>query len=239
MDVISLLNSSTEAGEEQERREKSYTPPSRSRTPWDANGYSMPINKATSPSYTVNTITASSELIHCDDSQFDSRDGNQPSSNHKSFSSRSSLSSTTSLQSTTHSRFSSMSTASSSHPGQSIFTANSLSWASESLPRVLDLTSLDLTSDPSGALSPTTSLGALALVAEHHRAVDRTGSTDRNPSIPNSATSTDSTPITPLQEGLSQTRARSPSDAILIKRRVPDFPSDSRGNILSTEYEQS
>lgn len=245
MDVTSLLNSGTEAALQDERRRNSNTPP-RSRTPWDANGYSLPLNGVTCPTYSESTTIASPQStpiacapIHSDDSLFDSQKRNETSCRHKSFSSRSSLSSTTSsLLSTTHSRLSSLSTVNSCYPGQSIFTLNSLSYTSESLPRCLDLASPDDTNDQSSALSPTSSLGALALVAEQHLSIDRAESTDR------SSTTLDTTPLEdtntsiPLQQGLSQDRPRSPSDAILIKRiTAPVHESNIRQSHLNTERE--
>ena len=244
MDVTSLLNSGTEAAGQRERVGSSRTS-SRSRTPWDADGYSLPMSIITVPSSSVEAAIASpqstplaSSAIHYDDSRFDVQKRNENSSGHKSFSSRSSLSSTSSsLQSTTHSRLSSLSTVNSCHPGQSIFTPNGLSFTAEHISQSLDLTSLDVTNDHPSALSPTSSLGALALVAEQQLSADRAESVDRN-----------STPLhpTPLNEinnsiflqGLSQARPLSPSDAILIKRSLAPLPHSNIGeDELTTEHE--
>jgi hypothetical protein len=237
MDVVSLLNSGTEAAEQQDQIERSRTP-LRSRTPWDADGYSLPLNTIINPSHAVNTITTSPratsfapEPVHSDDSRFDSQIVNGASSRHKSISSRSSLSSSiSSLQSTTHSRFSSMSTVNSCHPSQSTFIVNSLSSTSESMPRIMDLASLDLTSDVyPAAHSPTSSLGTLALVAEQHLSAHRAASTDRSSTVPPTTSSMDRNSLTPSQEAQTPRRPHSPSDAILIKRNRLPVPQTSTG----------
>ena len=236
MDVVSLLNSGTEAAEQQDQIEKSRTP-LRSRTPWDADGYSLPTNRITNPCHAVNTITTSPratsfapELIHSHDSRSDSQIVNGASSRHKSNSSRSSLSSSiSSLQSTTHSRFSSMSTVNSCHLSQSTFIVNSLSSTSENVPRIMDLASPDLTSDVHPAAhSPTSSLGTLALVAERHLSAHRLESIDLSSTVPPTTASIDRDCLTPSQEAQTPRRPHSPSDAILIKRnRLPAHPSNT------------
>jgi hypothetical protein len=236
MDVTSLLNSGTEAAVQQEREESSRTPP-RSRTPWDADGYSLPLNTVTTRSHSVDAMIVSpqatplaSASIHADDSRFDIKKRSDSLFGHKSFSSRSSLSSTTSsLHSATHSRLSSLSTVNSCHPGQ-IFTTNGLSFMSEN-----NSQGFDVTSEQPTALSPTSSLGALALVAEQHLSADRTESLDRNPKTQR-ATSLEDSAAALLQESLYPPRPRSPSDAILIKRSIaPALYSNFRENDLNTE----
>ena len=247
MDVTSLLNSGTEAAVQRERAESSRTS-SRSRTPWDADGYSLPMSTITIPSYSVEAaITSpqatplasnSSNSFHCDDSRFDIQKRNENPSGHKTFSSRSSLSSTSSLQSATHSRLSSLSTVNSCHPGQSTFTTNGLSFTAEHISQSLDLASLDVTHDNPTALSPTSSLGALALVAEQQLSADRTLSADRNFTPLHPPPLNEINTSTLLQEGLSQARPLSPSDAILIKRSIAPLPHTNIGERdLITEHE--
>jgi hypothetical protein len=227
MDVTALLNSGPEAALQQEEVESTRTPP-RSRTPWDADGYSLPMTTIAAHSHSVDATILSPQVtplastsIHSDDSPYDNQKRNETSFRHKSFSSRSSLSSTSSsLQSATHSRLSSLSTVNSCQTGQTIFAVNGLSFMSESITEGLDLTSLDVTNDYSTALSPTGSLGALALVAERHLSADRAESVDRTSAILNATPWNDIKTSTLLQEGLSQARPRSPSDAILIKRSI-------------------
>ena len=244
MDVTSLLNTGTEATVQQERKESSRTP-ARSRTPWDADGYSLPLNTVTTQSHAVDVMIASpkatplvSASIHIDDSRFDIKKRSDSSFGHKSFSSRSSLSSaTSSLHSTTHSRLSSLSTVNSCHLGQAIPVKNGLSFMSESNTQGFDVTILDVTGDHPTALSPTSSLGALALVAEQHLSVGRAESLDRNPATLNPTFLNDTGTSTPLQ-GLSPPRPHSPSDAILIKRSiVPTLHPNIRKSDLSTGNE--
>ena len=111
MDVTALLNSNTTVPEQQKRLDDLRVP-SRSRTPWDAGGYSLPIIT------TIRTAKTSQPRpdIHHDDSHIST-----PSSSLKHISSDcgSSLSSfTSSLQSTmTHLRYSSTSTLNSNSHG--------------------------------------------------------------------------------------------------------------------------
>jgi hypothetical protein len=248
MDVTSLLNSGTEAAAQHERIDTSHTP-LRSRTPWDAGGYSLPMNTITIPPYSVDssvaspqaTPLASSSSIHCNDTQFDIQKRNENSPRHKSFSSRSSLSSSTSsLHSGTHSRLSSLSTVNSCHPGQSGFNVNGLPFAAEHASHHLDFTSLDVPSDHTAAHSPTSSLGALALVAEQHLSAERTDSIDRNSTTLYATTSLSTTnpPPTLFEARTLEERPRSPSDAILIKRSLAPLPySKIEETDLNTDHQ--
>src|SRR4051812_30477857 len=165
MDVTSLLNSNAAAAvaavEKQVKMESTRGTPSRSRTPWDAGGYSLPINTIQLAPQ-LNRQTPQSQY---DDSQ--RAECQSPASpGHKFSDSRSSLSSfTSSLQSTTHSRFSSMSTVNSAHNP-----LDSLSPKVRNSPHALELATIDSTKDTrnSTSLSPTGSLDTLALVAENH-----------------------------------------------------------------------
>lgn len=125
MDVTSLLNSSNVAAEQQKRQEERFELPSRNRTPWDAGGYSLPINTSNRMTNvgeqfsTGNELSTAHQKIHCYDSH---GTDSERSPHHKFSDSRSSLSSFTSTtnsittSSSIHSRFSSLSTVNSHYP---------------------------------------------------------------------------------------------------------------------------
>jgi hypothetical protein len=224
MDVTSLLNAGSNAVEQQKQGEGPRTHP-RSRTPWDAGGYSLPINTISSKT----SPTSPPSNIHHDDSQRET----PTSPRHKFSDSRSSLSSfTSSLQSASHSRFSSMSTVNSVHQMNSLV-AETLS-PSQQKPQPFDLSSISLPTaeafdgtQPStrntqhrGSLSPTDSLDALALVAENRMAGQQHPSTippSTEASSVSSATEKNANP-TAGNDSVPPERPSSPSDAILIKR---------------------
>jgi hypothetical protein len=208
MDVTSLLNESSNAVDQQ----KNYVTrlPTRSRTPWDAGGYSLPINTTSSqpitPPYTRNdelpTYTPTSPR-------------------HKFSDSRSSLSSfTSSQQSTTHSRFSSMSTVCSTQPMNSLVDKSS----PKCIPgvQISDSDSIRDLTPPRSTRSPV-------------NALDRLPSMEAQPSRHNSLPSihyVDSAMMSSNTENQSspgvissipEERPGSPSDAMLIRR--PTLPS--------------
>lgn len=214
MDVTSLLNSgaaaaAAAAAEQQKKLDSTRNTPARNRTPWDAGGYSLPIN----------TIALAPQVLPLQPIHFgDSRhlENQTPTSPaHKFSDSRSSLSSfTSSLQSATHSRYSSMSTVNSSHPLNSL-ALECLSPKLRNVPQALEIANMDSSSNAcrSTSLSPTGSLETLALAAEH-QSISKTAQQ-----------SSDETTVTALNsrstsQSLSQgiDRPSSPSDAILIKR---------------------
>lgn len=213
MDVTSLLNANSVAAEQQRKLEKGQASktPTRNRTPWDAGGYSLPINTLSNP--TFNTPPSHQNQ---DDSQNFS--ASMPSSpRHKFSDSRSSLSSfTSSLQSTTHSRFSSMSTTiSGSQPLNNL--AENLSPTTSLKIQAMDLAANLPTVEstqvqPRGSVSPTGSLDTLALVAER-----RIADQEITSSTPEDKMSTTSEPA-PNKAAHTSERPSSPSDAILIKR---------------------
>lgn len=237
MDVTSLLNSNNAAAaaaeqlkqQEQQQQEKEMENvrlPTRNRTPWDAGGYSLPIN-------TLSLAPTPLQQANFEEQEHQQHEGEAPSSpKHKFSDSRSSLSSfTSSLQSATHSRFSSMSTVNSAQPMHGIPT-EAFSPKLRNAPQNLELATIDSRSEhgPSTSLSPTGSLETLAFVAEHHpfsQQATRQGSQEvlgaDSESVPRSL----STEI-PVR-GRSG-RASSPSDGLLIKRM--DLPSLR----LNTEY---
>ncbi|KAG4443037.1 hypothetical protein IFR05_001491 [Cadophora sp. M221] len=221
MDVTSLLNANSLAVEQQRNGENSAEEkkravptkaPSRNRTPWDAGGYSLPINTISNP-----TTPPRTEEVQRRESQ-----STPTSPRHKFSDSRSSLSSfTSSLQSASHSRFSSLSTVGSAYPSNNLTEA--LSSISGQKPQALDLghpTKMDgiqpIYPQTGGSISPTESLDALALVAENELAgqqarqlAEESKTESRNDS------SSDSEKVETVESG---PRPCSPSDAILIKR---------------------
>lgn len=117
MDVTSLLNAASTIREETAKEiEFPANTPVRNRTPWDAGGYSLPINSA-SQNETL-TTSDSNPLDESKDSTLVS--SNNSISNHKPSDSRSSISSfastTSNSQQSQHSRLSSISTVSSFYP---------------------------------------------------------------------------------------------------------------------------
>lgn len=189
--------------------------PSRNRTPWDAGGYSLPIN--TIPHQMPNT-PPHYHTPHHDDSQHISA-STPTSPRHKFSDSRSSVSSfTSSLQSATHSRFSSMSTTVS---GSHLFNSfgDTLSPTACLKMQEMDLATSSATDSNRpqhyGSLSPTRPLDTLAMAAQ-------TCIANQKPSTPEENVSTLSE-HTPHITTSDTERPNSPSDAILIKR--PTLPS--------------
>ncbi|KAH7350811.1 hypothetical protein BKA65DRAFT_476174 [Rhexocercosporidium sp. MPI-PUGE-AT-0058] len=216
MDVTSLLNANSIAVEQQrtlendaedQKRAVPMKVPSRNRTPWDAGGYSLPINTISNP-----TTPPRTEEIQCRESQ-----STPTSPRHKFSDSRSSLSSfTSSLQSASHSRFSSLSTVGSAYPSNNLIEVPSSIPGQK--PQALDLghpTKMDgiqsLYPQQGGSTSPTESLDALALVAENELA----GQQARNQAeVSKTELKNDTSDV----ESGPGPRPCSPSDAILIKR---------------------
>ncbi|CZT05120.1 uncharacterized protein RAG0_11344 [Rhynchosporium agropyri] len=218
MDVTSLLNANSIAVEQQRKEETDAEEgnlavptklPSRNRTPWDAGGYSLPINSVSNP-----TTSPRAEEGQLRESQ-----STPTSPRHKFSDSRSSLSSwTSSLQSASHSRFSSMSTVGSALPSINLNDAHSSMPGQK--PQALDFDFPSRmegvqSSNPqsSGSISPTECLDALALVAENEMAeISKADFSDfeRIQSVPGP-------------------RPSSPSDAILIKRAsaIPSLRLDT------------
>lgn len=214
MDVTSLLNVNSLAAEQQRRMEKSEVvskTPTRNRTPWDAGGYSLPINTVSHSTHN----TPPQQNIHIDESHQIS--ASTPSSpRHKFSDSRSSLSSfTSSLQSSAaHSRFSSTSTTI-TQPiptlGESLSPVSNLKLHEMDLSQ---LAPLDVSRpQPRGSLSPTESLDALALVADRlaDQEVISSISEERLLTIPEQGPSL----------GSDIKRSGSPSDALMIKPSRP------------------
>jgi hypothetical protein len=233
MDVTSLLNAN--AAEQQKKGDGAKTTPTRNRTPWDAGGYSLPINTLSSiPMTTKTTSSSSSSTIRTptppqngqQDAQEQEQSQEMPCSpRHKFSDSRSSLSSfTSSLQSASHSRFSSLSTVGSLHQVNSI--SETLSGAKAQPSDFSTLNNAEI-SRPStsggqhrGSVSPTASMEALVLAAEKH-SVSQRPSVSCNQSIDDSNLAQAGNPSgSSRAKGVSLHRPSSPSDAILIKRTM-------------------
>lgn len=223
MDVGSLLNSNPADAEQRKQADGgSSKPPSRSRTPWDAGGYSLPIN-------TVPKSARMEDPVQFDNYQDDAGINSPPlSSGHKFSDSRSSLSSfASSVQwTTTHSRFSSTSTLdSNSHTHQKSLSTDILSPELRSIAHTLESAHLSwkgelrqATEPPQGASRPQTgsSLEQLAPVADNHLSEqgEEPGSQGKE--------MMDAASANLAAEKSSKTNASnrpgSPSDAVLIKR---------------------
>ncbi|KAG0645063.1 hypothetical protein D0Z07_9271 [Hyphodiscus hymeniophilus] len=224
MDVLSLLNSHPAATERQERPHVGDSMvSSRSRTPWDAGGYSLPIHSAKNGAIS-HQQHGSMETRH-DDALISTP---PPSPKHRSSDSRSSLSSFTSSQSTTtHSRYSSTSTLNSnSHTFHKGFGIDTFPPEIRSISQALVSVSLPLASASIRAngtrrrmsLSPIGSPPEqVAFVAENHLIQQQTKPSIRDARPTQSATARLATKDTMTMA--SNNRPGSPSDAILIKRR--------------------
>ncbi|PBP16452.1 ORP1 like protein [Diplocarpon rosae] len=214
MDVISLLNANSLAVEQQrkenDREEKKAGAAtktlSRNRTPWDAGGYSLPVNTTTTPS-----TSPKNEELRLRDSE-----STPTSPRHKFSDSRSSLSSfTSSQQSASHSRFSSLSTVGSTNPPFAFTEALLSTPGAKTFP--LDFGHISRIDENQsnlgyprhgGSISPTGSLDTLALVAENEMAGQQVKH--------NAEAAKASLTIEEFSKG--EYRPRSPSDAVLIKR---------------------
>lgn len=256
MDVTSLLNSSSVAAEQQKRHGERFVLPSRNRTPWDANGYSLPINTSNHTINigelgTVNELSTVNPKIHCYESH---GTDSERSPHHKFSDSRSSLSSFTSTTNSsttsysTHSRFSSLSTSSSNsnypisfshrYCNSSVENSTDLSCSpySSHTPR----NKIESRSAPTSphnkpgimVSSPTENLDALAALAEQEasRSPENKGARSESITVAAPVETTDS-----LKESESP-RPGSPSDAMLIRR--PDLPrlnTDTSDNELESD----
>lgn len=217
MDVTSLLNGNSQAGTGgvDDQKKSDGLRPGRSRTPWDAGGYSLPI-MSSNPA----VVRATQEPILQEDSRTES-----PSTSHRFSDSRSSLSSlASSIQSATHSRFSSTSTVSGCYP----------SWTAELMSPKSLAPNFELAS-PSNSNSndtlhsearPTTisnePLEILSTIAEYHI-------TPESEQQPQDERDNDC-----ASSPTSHPRPGSPSDAIMIRRTtLPTLRVDTGGHDFS------
>jgi hypothetical protein len=202
MDVTALLNENATAVDQQKATTlETLRLPTRSRTPWDAGGYSLPLNNAASMKSPPTQYARDVEHMEMDDTPtsvpFTARPFSTTSTSpfHKFTDSRSSMSSFTSssLHSTTHSRYSSIST------------LNSPKSLSISLSEQLMLSPKAVVEKEEGSYfrlrdrldgqdhSPNRPLDTLVQIAEHHTSEDvtsshsdKSGSTERRVSEPRS-----------------------------------------------------
>ena len=225
MDVTSLLNANAAGQLKKDEKETSRTPP-RNRTPWDAGGYSLPINTISAP---TTPPQKSEQDVRYDDSQVET----PRSPYHKFSDSRSSLSSfTSSLQSTSHSRYSSMSTVSSTIQPMNSILAENVAIDSATKPQPIDLdsetppyshTRSSSTTQHQGSTSPTGSLDALAVVAEERLPRRQSEPTTMTMTLTMTA-EVNAMSLSKDEEGKPSDKSQfmdrpsSPSDAILIKR---------------------
>lgn len=221
-----MLNNSSVAAEQSPKAVENSKMPIRSRTPWDAGGYSLPIN--TRPVPFAEPIIYSDSPVTPAKSPRES--SHRPSDSHSSISSYAS-----SIHSAPHSRFSSTSTVSGFHPLSNIITDDSVTdrrerCSSRSLRSPLSAVSPStVTLVRNSSSSPAQSLEALAQIAERQVSeIPQNGSHD----FPREES--ELIPIRPVMRGESRTksvscleipRPSSPSDAILIKRTT--HPIDS------------
>lgn len=233
MNLTSLLNIGTTAVEQQKKMESSCNTLIRNRTPWDAGGYSLPINTISRASHSISPQQIQSDVSRKLENQ-------TPISPTPRFSnSRSDRSSFASFlpSSTTHSRYSSISTVNSTYHLNN-FAPDKISPKLTNVPHALELPAIDSQSDTrlSTSISPTGSLDSLALVAENHlfSQLPNQQSSDRVTAENLNGRGSD--------ESLSQLipchRPSSPSDAILIKRStIPILKVDTRDRDRDSEKE--
>jgi hypothetical protein len=208
MDVTSLLNAPATTAEESKAAEQSQTP-SHTRTPWDAGGYTLPVNSHHKP----DTATKPGEEAESRESSVFTHPFG-----HKFSDSRSSLSSFSSSTSNNHSRLSSTSTVSGFHPSSG--TISDLPKPSEAPSEGRNRHTTPPQKHASlEEVSPTNCLNTLATVAERRLQLQIPEIPPRGPtSEPIMRTrSMIQMDIAP-HEMASLSRANSPSDAMLIKR---------------------
>ncbi|KFX85854.1 hypothetical protein O988_09874 [Pseudogymnoascus sp. VKM F-3808] len=220
MEVGLMLNASSDDGAKQ-RPLLTWEATIRSRTPWDAGGYSLPVNH--------DLDTTISKHIHHHDSSLESSQAYP--TKHSLSDSRGSLSSLASASTSTHSRFSSASTVGGFQAFTS-FTENT------KLSDSTDWTSLLANSATLSPASPATfsfhqyppspraePIHVLAQIAERRYMDADTPSEEHYKDSEMADTDTRATSATSDQPALSRTA--SPTDALLIKRRTPLTPQES------------
>ncbi|KFY93862.1 hypothetical protein V500_03505 [Pseudogymnoascus sp. VKM F-4518 (FW-2643)] len=221
MEVGLMLNASPDDGD-QPKPLLTWEATIRSRTPWDAGGYSLPVNH--------DLDTTISKHNHHHDSSLES--SQTYPTKHSLSDSRGSLSSLASASTSTHSRFSSASTVG-GYQAFTNFTDNSK--LSESS---VDWTSLLANSATLSPASPATfsfhhyppspraePIHVLAQIAERRYMDADTLSEEHYKDSEMTDADTRETSATSDQPALSRTA--SPTDALLIKRHTPLTPQDS------------
>ncbi|OBT75107.1 hypothetical protein VF21_05511 [Pseudogymnoascus sp. 05NY08] len=220
MEVGLMLNASPDDGEP--RPLLTWEATIRSRTPWDAGGYSLPVNH--------DLDTTISKHIHHHDSSLES--SQTYPTKHSLSDSRGSLSSLASVSTSTHSRFSSASTVG----GFQAFT--NFTDSSKLSDSTVDWTSILANSATLSPASPATfsfhhyppspraePIHVLAQIAER-RYMDADSTSEEHYKDSEMADAdTRATSATSEQPALSRTA--SPTDALLIKRHTPLTPQES------------
>ncbi|KAA8569666.1 hypothetical protein EYC84_001265 [Monilinia fructicola] len=238
---------------------RNFVLPSRNRTPWDAGGYSLPINTSNRTMNigeqlsTGNESSTANQKIHFYDSH---GTDSERSPHHKFSDSRSSLSSFTSTtnsittSTSTHSRFSSSSTANSTYPIS--FTQ---SYCNSSVENPTDLNCSPYSNIPQHKISsrsaptsphntrkvnimvssPTENLDALATLAEQEssRSPENKGVRSRSVAVAPGASLVDS------NDSIKEPHSRpgSPSDAMLIRRSdLSHSSTDPSDNDLESDH---
>jgi hypothetical protein len=237
MDVTAMLNTSTE-GDGQSQLEDTVGNPFRTRTPWDAGGYSLPIHTHHLGPFRDDTFSNDSLM----DNHID-----QP--RHKLSDSHSSLSSFASSNSVSHSRFSSMSTVSSLQlPNQTISEAlftdsetssHSSKTATGSCSPVSPRTGRSTSqSSSSPALY---SSGLVPIAGKHLYGSPRKESVDNLFTVTELAMERSTDCMDGSGDGTASTtspRPASPSDAILIKRTTTPITvyRTRQPSVVDSEY---
>ncbi len=185
MDVTALLNENLAAVDQQKpATEETLRLPTRSRTPWDAGGYSLPLNTSAAMKSPPTQHSREIEYTNDDDTTTSALTTARPFSNtstlpfHKFTDSRSSLSSFTSstLHSASHSRYSSISTLNSPR-SLSVSLSEQLMLSPKALAEREEGSYFRLKSRSDGQdHSPNRPLDALAQIAEHQSTEDVTSS---------------------------------------------------------------
>ncbi|KFY27622.1 hypothetical protein V493_03389 [Pseudogymnoascus sp. VKM F-4281 (FW-2241)] len=222
MEVGLMLNASPDDGD-QPRPLHTWEATIRSRTPWDAGGYSLPVNH--------DLDTTISKHIHSHDSSLES--SQTYSTKHSLSDSRGSLSSLASASTSTHSRFSSASTVG----GFQAFT--NYTDSTKLLDSTVDWTSILANSSTLSPASPATfsfhhyppspraePIHVLAQIAERrYKDADILSEEHYRDSEMADVDNTESSATSDQQPALSRTA--SPTDALLIKRHAPLTPQES------------
>ncbi|OBT43675.1 hypothetical protein VE00_05206 [Pseudogymnoascus sp. WSF 3629] len=221
MEVGLMLNASPDDGE-QPRPLLTWEATIRSRTPWDAGGYSLPVNH--------DLDTTISKHIHHHDSSLES--SQTYPTKHSLSDSRGSLSSLASASTSTHSRFSSASTVG----GFQAFT--NFTDSSKLSDSTVDWTSILANSATLSPASPATfsfhhyppspraePMHVLAQIAERRYMDADSASEEHYKDSEMADADTRATSATSEQPALSRTA--SPTDALLIKRHTPLTPQES------------
>ena len=224
MDVTSLLNGPSVAVDQSKEGDQ-WPIPSRNRTPWDAGGYSLPVNSHHRPQGSVTATSTVTTAVKKTSHHNEARQSPEStSSSHRLSDSRSSLSSFASAStSNNHSRYSSTSTVGGFHLSSSIIDLPKSSEEDQThAPSGLSTNPTRVHSDS----SPKSSLNTLAFVAGNRLQLKIPSDSSRDISQ-NSHTRSMFEMESPCQDEPERSRPGSPSDAILFKRPAPSGQTKS------------